>query len=404
MKNHKYLSIITASPVRSRNYKPSCLTLIPEACICLYVPVKGYIPIDEVPFRTSYNNIRTDVREGIFTPYMHSQDTEDCLRFGCQIENSPLCDTPQSGALCGFIEHPRYGTCGITSAHVLLNHEKFEKLKREGEIVSPLFPENRSLGYVYWRCSEKQIRTGEIVRALYCTGDEEETGYEVTLFKVTSGRPKTGQFYGDECETYNTGFTYDYLWMADSPFVFKYGWKTKKTEAKFDDDNICVSVKTANVVLGETLSFELHGQLSVTSKTFADKGDSGAPVLTRRHDGEIVCVGMVTGGTSFGDTVVTPIRPILKALKVSGLKNFETSNHADRLDQIVGSLQKMDTKLEQLLKLSKSQKEEKKEGQDSDTQPGLNSYEEININSDTKSEILKRKANSPNLNRKKKKE
>ncbi|XP_053398673.1 uncharacterized protein LOC128556872 [Mercenaria mercenaria] len=351
MKNHKYLSIIAASPVRSRKYKPSsCPNLIQKACICLYVPVKGYIPIDELPFKASYNNIETDVREGIFTPYMHSQeDKEECLRFGCQIENSPSSDTPQSGALCGFIEHPRYGICGITSAHVLLDPKTFEKLKNEKEVIWPLSPDNESHGHVYWHCGQTQI--GDIVRALYCKGDElDEDGYEVALFKITNGRPKTGQFHGDECDSYNSGLTYNYLWMANSPFVFKFGWKTKKTKAKFADDGICISVKTANVVLGKKLGFELHGQLMVNSEAFADKGDSGAPVFTKRHDGEIVCVGLVTGGTSYGATVVTPIEPILKALKVSGLKNFEQSKLEDKLDRIEGSLETLNTKLNKLLK------------------------------------------------------
>jgi hypothetical protein len=69
-----------------------------------------------------------------------------------------------------------------------------------------------------------------------------------------------------------------------------------------------------------------HSQLEISGtpyKPFSMAGDSGAfvyqidpPENSDKHD-ELLCIGMVVGGTSYGCTWVTPIKPILKAFNVS---------------------------------------------------------------------------------------
>jgi hypothetical protein len=57
-------------------------------------------------------------------------------------------------------------------------------------------------------------------------------------------------------------------------------------------------------------------------KAFAAAGDSGAlvfqvdPPPTDDGDDQLVCIGMVVGGTSYYTTAVTPIVPVLEALNV----------------------------------------------------------------------------------------
>lgn len=58
-------------------------------------------------------------------------------------------------------------------------------------------------------------------------------------------------------------------------------------------------------------------------KPFAMNGDSGAfvyqidPPSDLERDDKLYCIGMVVGGTSYGSTVVTPIKPVLEALNAS---------------------------------------------------------------------------------------
>ncbi|XP_053391277.1 uncharacterized protein LOC123539354 [Mercenaria mercenaria] len=69
MHRHNYLSIITASPVRSKSYGTREFKIQKEPCIVLYVHTKGYIPLDEDPFERRYDGVPMDVREGIFVTY-----------------------------------------------------------------------------------------------------------------------------------------------------------------------------------------------------------------------------------------------------------------------------------------------------------------------------------------------
>lgn len=65
MQNHKHLSRITASRVRSIGFKSKNPVMKKEGCIALYVPVKGFIPLDEEPFPDHIRGYPVDVREGI---------------------------------------------------------------------------------------------------------------------------------------------------------------------------------------------------------------------------------------------------------------------------------------------------------------------------------------------------
>ncbi|XP_060561273.1 uncharacterized protein LOC132721039 [Ruditapes philippinarum] len=133
MKKHKYLSIISACSKRSKGFGASW-ELLPEKCIVLYVQKKNYIPIDEEPFEASYDSIPVDVREGVFIPYGHTaREKLNPVRMGCQIGGD--CS---SGTLGCFIDHPQYGVCGLTCAHVLLNPLELLHLETYGMMKWPL--------------------------------------------------------------------------------------------------------------------------------------------------------------------------------------------------------------------------------------------------------------------------
>ncbi|XP_053376646.1 uncharacterized protein LOC123540928 [Mercenaria mercenaria] len=140
MHNHTYLSVISASPVVSKHYGTSNYKTESVSCIALYVIVKHFIPINEEPFPQMLDGIPVDVREGgVQFCGASAEDFHDQVRMGCKITST---FQPQKhGTLGGFVEHPDYGLCGITCAHVVLNDKwKFalkEKMKVKEKEMEP---------------------------------------------------------------------------------------------------------------------------------------------------------------------------------------------------------------------------------------------------------------------------
>ncbi|XP_060556030.1 uncharacterized protein LOC132716726 [Ruditapes philippinarum] len=332
---HKMLSIIAPSPVRSKLYGSENADIIPELCIVFYVHTKKYIPIEEEPFDNFYDEIPVDVREGSFmthpaNPVNH--ETLSNLKMGCNIGSE---QSNYTGTLGGFIDHPTYGLCGLTCAHVLLDDEFMDDLLRIGSIIWPNFHPNESVTQPGGTTNVM----GRLVQADYKKGEDDQSGLEIALFQVERRHPHTGTFLGHDDMRFNSGKSYGLSRINDAPVV-KIGSTTHETVGIFKMSSPAVSVRPLSIIDARSLKFTLHNQLEVCPLTdryaFSERGDSGSLVFMKRsdEDNEYICVGMVEGGTDYGTTIVTPITSILQACGVDSFKSFETANLSEDLKNV----------------------------------------------------------------------
>jgi hypothetical protein len=194
MDHHRYLNIISGSFVRSKNYKPSSLCLTKESCMALYVYVKGFIPIEEDAFQTTYDGVSVDIREGIFFPYGMATEYHENIKMGCMITRHTGMATDLGGTLGGFIDHPLYGLCGITCAHTMMRPEEIKFcVENNGEIASPhvyssdIVNQPKRVGY-------QHNKIGRVVQAFYKEGNHSEAGVEVALIQIEDRPPVSGEF------------------------------------------------------------------------------------------------------------------------------------------------------------------------------------------------------------------
>ena len=64
---------------------------------------------------------------------------------------------------------------------------------------------------------------------------------------------------------------------------------------------------------------------------FASSGDSGSLVFILNEEEELVCIGMVIGGTSYQTAIVTPIEAVLDAFGLQS-SQMHTFTH-DAMDE-----------------------------------------------------------------------
>ncbi|WAR29950.1 hypothetical protein MAR_003518, partial [Mya arenaria] len=149
---HKHLSIITTSAIKSKGFlRRGCTeitNITPVIRFC--VRVKGYIPLNEDKFSPVYNGFSTDVIEGEFIPFAgKATDRLQQLQLGCEISrNSTL-----GGTLGGFALHPTYGFCGFTCAHALLYPEEMDILVKKFIIGYNNWPGNTNYRYEEGQCA-----------------------------------------------------------------------------------------------------------------------------------------------------------------------------------------------------------------------------------------------------------
>ncbi|XP_060572772.1 uncharacterized protein LOC132730784 [Ruditapes philippinarum] len=331
MKKHKYLSIISACSNRSKGFGASW-ELLPEKCIVLYVQKKNYIPIDEEPFETSYDSIPVDVREGVFIPYGHTAGEKlNPVRMGCQIGGDS-----SSGTLGCFIDHPQYGVCGLTCAHVLLHSLELERLKSYGMMKWPL----HGMSINVYQPADNQSVLGNIVQLICKTGSSNTCGMDVALFRVTDRQPKTASFpdataiSGPGIQTINYDSWRmcgpDRLNLLTQDRVVKFGSITELREGRIKFGVMGVKELECYPLVIGCASIQLLKQIEVENVSpnfpFADPGDSGSLVFVVDSNSQHTCIGIVEGGTTYGTVVVTPIVPILDELNVPCLKRFANDN------------------------------------------------------------------------------
>jgi hypothetical protein len=185
MSDHKFLSAISASSVVSKHFGTEKRIIEKSPCIVLTVLVKGIIPLDEEPFPTELDGIPVDVREGgVRLCGQNADEFQTNVKMGCKITSS---SRPEKyGTLGGFIEHPEYGLCGITCAHVVLNDKEKLLLKGHSTIEG-------DTGVKIYQPDSKPVEQaidyelGKLVKITYKEGESDRPG--VDLAPITAGFP-----------------------------------------------------------------------------------------------------------------------------------------------------------------------------------------------------------------------
>ncbi|WAR16106.1 hypothetical protein MAR_030700 [Mya arenaria] len=345
MQKHKYLNMITASGVRSRGFGKAH-TIDPEVCIVLYVHAKGYIPIDEMAFERSYHDIPVDIREGGFWGF------NETVRIGDAIFREGV---GLAGSLGGFFEHPSLGLCGITSAHAVLKPKELKQCMEDGR-----FPANKE-GEIYQiKTCNDLFNIGRLVMAFYAEGNDQDAGVELAVFVIDSSLSSeqiSVSFEGINRQGQPATFSFETGKSLGSAYFYpdyhccKYGSATTFTSGEissdFDNDGL-LSIK--EMKFDELKPLVLHKQYEIAplaeNMPFADFGDSGAFVYCWRSTCDLVCVGMIVGGTSNGTTVVTPINSVLKQLGVPKLKNFKKLKNEQLLKHLDAKVDRLESKFD----------------------------------------------------------
>ncbi|XP_052787144.1 uncharacterized protein LOC128222237 isoform X2 [Mya arenaria] len=313
---HKHLSIITTSAIKSKGFlRRGCTeitNITPVIRFC--VRVKGYIPLNEDKFSPVYNGFSTDVIEGEFIPFAgKATDRLQQLQLGCEISrNSTL-----GGTLGGFALHPTYGFCGFTCAHALLYPEEMDILVKKFIIGYNNWPGSHSRSIYQPRAGNQDDEAGTLVEAIY----DAASGIEIAFFKIEKSRePRDGKFPKDY-ENKDTNYRYEEGQCASD-------FTKKEAFWKFG----CASNATRGfLVRPETAWCRFNcglylANMFTVSGEFACKGDSGALVFRDGDPIRMKCVGIVEGGQDGEDghyfIYVSQILPILQYLDTNNLFDF----------------------------------------------------------------------------------
>ncbi|XP_045187249.2 uncharacterized protein LOC123545053 [Mercenaria mercenaria] len=340
MKNHKNLSAISGNGIRSKGFSHGEHELIRETCIVLYVHTKGKIPLDETEFPKLLDGIPVDVREGEFQNCALATEYQETARMGCQIKSG------KSGTLGGFVDHPEYGLCAITCAHVVLNDTEIHDLQRDG---SNTWRNNEKLVFQPDDTNIQSHYFGQVKEARYNSGGSGKSGVDLAILQIERRPPDSGNFpdvnnaptdmvfeSGKSCSSLN----------ENNNRVMKFGRTTNKTEGFVQFSNAAVKlidhVHRYTIPWGGDFSYRLFNQFEIRALTgsFVKKGDSGSLVFKKDVTGELLCVGMVVGMLEpSGNGIVVPISAVLSELGVKEFKDFRWKR-LDRIEKLVKSIDK----------------------------------------------------------------
>ncbi|KAH3726954.1 hypothetical protein DPMN_052835 [Dreissena polymorpha] len=363
MEKHRYLSIIEGcSYILDKEPVGATNALNYEPRLALYVHAKGYIPIDEEPFDTSYDGIKVVIRVGVFVPFARKADEfHEHVRMGCKIQRS------LNGTLGLFVEHHSYGLCGVSCAHVLLSAEEMMHCReRNGRIVLD------SIDCDVYQ-PEHPHKIGILREDITKEGSDSESGLDIALFQISTRFPQDGKFPQPRIsnmpdKSFESGRTIAINVHNDK--CYKFGSCSDFTEGKLI--NLGHPSCVRDVLQVAEYTFTICNQVRVQSQSghlFANIGDSGAPVFVKDGDGQLACIGIIVGGrASDGVVYVTPITRILQELGISKLKSFvpnfvEMANDVqtikNRMEHFDTVLQKINEKLDSITPSAKAQSYER---------------------------------------------
>ncbi|XP_052809595.1 uncharacterized protein LOC128238059 [Mya arenaria] len=362
LETHTLLSVITASPLKSKRNKEKKIHSFvreSECCIVFCVHAKDFIPIREEPLPARLNGIRTDVMEGAFVTFGRlAHEPHDKLPIGCEIGRG---ESKDIGTLGGFIDHPEYGMCGLTSGHMCLDRAEYEAcVKHDGRLMLQQWPEGtRGRGIYQPAKLQNGDEVGQLVEVLYKVGGHLESGFDVALFQIEQKYPADGIFpaekIDDQCHDvaykFKSGNVCGVSRTADKP-LWKFGRSTGSTTGKALFKTPITAVKEVRLLWKTHDKFEimLLNQFAVSplgtdqNKKFANYGDSGALVFIDKDIDDLTCVGMVAGGeVGSSIAIISPICPILKHINVTKFHSFYNTPR-----QNSEALQRLETMYSQL--------------------------------------------------------
>ncbi|XP_056002635.1 uncharacterized protein LOC125659834 isoform X2 [Ostrea edulis] len=332
LKKHSNLEIISVSAFRS---KKNGEELVPGPCIVLYCSCKGVVPYSEEEFPEEIDGIKTDVREGFFYlfPNDHffkrSTDLLNPLMVGANIGRQ---GQNKEGTLGGFVTLNNGDIGTITCSHLFFDVNSNSAPVTAFDVVQP------SYGY---KCTDEIC--GRHEKSVSPSDTAQGVTVDASLIRLTDRVPQRGLFADLKAnDLAELGFTLEKL-----PEYSKGATRDYRKEQK-NRMNSCIKCGTGSGLTRGLLrlnglagrcrdtTFSLTNppsqsqstylsQLEIVGtpqKAFAAAGDSGAlvfqvdPPATEDGDDQLVCIGMVVGGTSYYTTVVTPIEPVLEALNV----------------------------------------------------------------------------------------
>lgn len=195
MDAHSNLTMVTAGWKISKGFGTPHHTIEDSLCVVLYAHIKGLIPLGENPFPKRIGTFLVDVREAVFAPMVGGRPNEyhDFLKMGCAIcnENIDQCGNCSAGTLGGFLNHPLYGICCITCAHVL-----FDDLNSFQNVQNGIkhWTDRDPAVNVLQPCSLGAPPFGRVACAIFNAGDETYSGVDAALVKITSRHPVDGCF------------------------------------------------------------------------------------------------------------------------------------------------------------------------------------------------------------------
>ncbi|XP_053378508.1 uncharacterized protein LOC123526657 [Mercenaria mercenaria] len=332
MEEHSNLTMTSASRYKCKYYDSHTLEtkLEPEPCIVFYVQAKGLIPVGEklLPDTLTIGDttFKTDVREGgrvSFAVGGRPTEKHQNLKVGCRITSKD-----GAGTIGGFVNHPKYGFCAVTCAHVLLSGEemidykKGKKVKVKRNCYQPSEPD----------------KCGQLLEIMLRGGDANTTGLDVAFVKVDDDRqPISGDFpdysFKDWAGTcgyckdglfkaqlaYNSGAVLSKHVLSSDTKVVKYGQKTMLTEGKLQ---ICGGSSAPEIIInteGKTKrkTFVFHDQFHIFDiyHAFCTNGDSGSLIFSRGSDNNLSAIGILIGkSNSIKVSYATPLSSILREI------------------------------------------------------------------------------------------
>ncbi|XP_062575472.1 uncharacterized protein LOC134237379 [Saccostrea cucullata] len=350
--NHSNLQIVSASGFRSKQGE---IEENSGPCIVLYTSCKGVLPYKEKEFPKCIDGIKTDVREGFFYLFPRekrnasSKDILNPLRMGASIGREG--DINREGTLGGFVIEEAESTCSggvqplyfLTCAHVLFDTSKGIQSyfpKEEFSVVQPC------CGVL---ADKRNYVCGKHLQSVFPPEHQEGVTVDASLVGISARFPKEALFsdltpmrlyqmgYGEEKPLlYSSGAYRDYRLNKEhderNNTCIKVGANTGLTRGLLTVNGITAKYLHGTII-GEPNTppgEDYYAQLEITgpgNMVFSQGGDSGAlvfqvdPPKEKGGNDNLVCIGMIVGGTSYHSTVATPICAVLEKLKVQ-LKKF----------------------------------------------------------------------------------
>ena len=186
MKEHSNLLIISASKVKSTCYGLHNASLQHQACVVLYVHLKGIIPLMEEPFPRILDGFPVDVRESMLEKYAKPTDFLETLMMGCKI---CTCYNT-SGSLGGFVQLQSGGIGCLTCCHLFktnVNRDCFPSNK--GKVKLRQLNTN-----VYQPLHKEEFNIGNVVECIDGERYNNEIGVDAALIEITRRSPTSGRF------------------------------------------------------------------------------------------------------------------------------------------------------------------------------------------------------------------